>query len=235
MGFFSGLGSALIGGAANLLGGVLQNNSAKSQAREQMAFQENMSNTSYQRAMEDMRLAGLNPILAAKTGGASTPSGAAAPIENVVGPAVNSALQTRMNVEQVNNLATQNEQIRASTKKTQAETDLIKQTTQFGSVVPRLGGSTLIDSVKALISPIVKEENLKPLSSSAKSIGSGLSDIFDSDNYSLKNASQKFEALKDYVRSLPDPMGRDVGFRRNSAKSELDFRGMLKPPKYNER
>ena len=30
---------------------------------KQMAFQREMSNTSYQRGMEDMRLAGLNPIL----------------------------------------------------------------------------------------------------------------------------------------------------------------------------
>lgn len=53
------------------------NFSAK-QAREQREWQEMMSNTAHQRAVKDMRAAGLNPILAA--GGAhqaSTPSGAA--------------------------------------------------------------------------------------------------------------------------------------------------------------
>ena len=43
-------------------------------------WQEHMSNTAYQRAVEDMRKAGLNPILAYAQGGASTPGGSGATI-----------------------------------------------------------------------------------------------------------------------------------------------------------
>lgn len=46
------------------------------QVQKQMDFQERLSGSAYQRAMEDMRKAGLNPILAYQQGGASSMPGA---------------------------------------------------------------------------------------------------------------------------------------------------------------
>lgn len=57
-------------------------------AREQMEFEREMSNTSYQRQVADMQAAGVNPALVMNSGsnGASTPSGASASSQNVGAP-----------------------------------------------------------------------------------------------------------------------------------------------------
>lgn len=97
---FSWIAAATIGSAAlGALGAGSQNRAQTSAANNQMAFQERMSNTSYQRAVKDMRKAGLNPMLAYQQGGANSPGGAQPNLVNPMGTELgnitNSAIQSQ--------------------------------------------------------------------------------------------------------------------------------------------
>ena len=109
-----------ISAVGSFLGARSQNAANRDISAEQMAFQERMSNTAYQRSMADMKKAGLNPILAYKQGGASTPAGAGIPAVNELEPAVSSALQTARLREELDN-------IEADTKKKEADSGLARQ------------------------------------------------------------------------------------------------------------
>jgi hypothetical protein len=114
---------ALIAAGASIYSANQRNRAAQKAAANQMAFQEGMSNTSYQRGMKDMKKAGLNPILAGKMGGASTPGGATYQPENV-GMAGQQAFANVANVM-------------ANTAKTKEETKLLKRT--GGSILGKTG------------------------------------------------------------------------------------------------
>jgi hypothetical protein len=88
----------------------MRNKAAKSASARQMAFQKDMSDTSYQRGMQDMKKAGLNPILAGKFGGASTPTGSTYNPENITANAANTAFQVAQakNMQQQERLNRQN-------------------------------------------------------------------------------------------------------------------------------
>ena len=70
------LTAATITAGAGLVGTYMSNQESSAQANRQMDFQREMSNTAHQREVEDLKKAGLNPILSALGSGASTPQGA---------------------------------------------------------------------------------------------------------------------------------------------------------------
>lgn len=88
--------SSLISGIAGLGGGLLGNYLNSREMRKQREWMEKMSNSAHQREVQDLRNAGLNPILSATGGnGASTPQGQLIPMEDPIEKGINSALAIR--------------------------------------------------------------------------------------------------------------------------------------------
>lgn len=77
------------------------NQANASAAQAQMDFQASQTGTSYQRAVEDMRKAGLNPMLAYSQGGAASGTGASYQSGSELGAGVASAFQAQMQRQQI--------------------------------------------------------------------------------------------------------------------------------------
>jgi len=199
---------ALIAAGASIYGAQQRNKAAQRAASNQMSFQKNMSNTSYQRGMEDMKKAGLNPILAGKMGGASTPGGATYQPENV-GMA---AQQSFANVANV----------MAQTAKIKEETAILKRT--GGSVLGKtgLGIDRLIDD--ASNSSVGQFISGKSLTNAMKGTGidKKVRDAFIRDIATAKEAMQSIKSsLNNKVKELRIPVNTK---QYNKSKAEFEKR-----------
>lgn len=93
--------------AGALVGGWMANRANRGMAQTQMQFQDMMRRTAYQTAVQDMRMAGLNPALAYQQGGAASPGGASAQMSDVISPAVSTAQHARRIQEELRLLRAQ--------------------------------------------------------------------------------------------------------------------------------
>lgn len=141
--------AGLVGGALGFIGqqqtnqknwdiAQAANQSSAEQAARQMEFQERMRNTQYQTAVEDMKKAGLNPMLAYSQGGAGTPTGAmgsvsTATMKNSLGAGVSGYQQMSMNEADIDLKKATTVGTTASTLKTEADT--IKTAADIGYVL----------------------------------------------------------------------------------------------------
>lgn len=161
-----GLAATGVAAGASLLGQRKANRQNRAMAREQMAFQERLSSTAYQRSMKDMRAAGLNPMLAFQQGGASSPGGAQARMESETETAVTSAkgnlrlaselksLKSTRYLQENQAMLARNAAAReaAVTSKTFLESDLVEIQKQ----ILQLQMPALQNSAKVEVSPVGK-------------------------------------------------------------------------------
>lgn len=175
------IGSALIGAGGSLLSGLIGSKGAKDQnvanaleAQKNRDFQERMSNTAHTRNITDLKNAGLNPILSATKGGASSPGGAQANMVNQLEPLASSAKDSMMIASQLN--------------LQKAQADKIKKETQVMSAKGTIEGT----KDKYLLKAISTLENLfsdtfTPSASSAKAVQAQQSKSNKTKPQSVKN------------------------------------------------
>lgn len=189
----------------DFVGGSMRNRSEAKESARNRSFQQQMSSTAYQRSMADMKAAGLNPIMAGKLGGASTPGGSKANFGNPTEGAASKIQQAQLT--------------KALVQKAQAEANSASQLA--------IQNKMDTDNLRAQgLSPMqMKHTGLNQATSmavdGAVSTAKGLKTLVDNPSETLKQLEQR----------LPVYLRGDKNFKRVQAELEDFFFDLQKEVK----
>lgn len=213
---------AALGPAVSAFGQSQTNASNAREAKKQREFQERMRATQYQTAVEDMRKAGLNPALAYTQGGAGTPSGAMARLDNPLANA-DSALTNAVAVSTA----------MAQNRKTNAEASQIKlesaaRVSQLEAQIAQLKASAEATDAQKFKTGAETAFMRQQMEFNAKTLQNRMDQIMKENNLLDANAAEARQRKKlGEQEEVHDFYKRNVGRFINDARHAWGALGLL--------